>query len=206
MSAELKDKSADLKAWMLMHRIRDLGYLLHDRICAEHGLTVEQYTVLSAIKYFDDPVLVGDVARWMGHKVNSASMIADRMFEAGLVDRFRDLPDRRNVRLTITGKGEKALEQATPDMWRLIEDTMSALSAEDKTTLLNLLEKVRVSELQHYSPDDVRTVSSAYETADLSRLTERLAKYAPARTSVANRPDALSPGSAAPSPRPTRAR
>ena len=179
MSEESTSKSADLKAWMLMHRIRDLGYLLHDRICAEHGLTVEQYTVLSAIKYFDDPVVVGDVARWMGHKVNSASMIADRMFEAGLFDRFRDLPDRRNVRLTITGKGEKAFERATPDMWRLIEDTMSALSDEEKTTLVNLLEKVRASELRHYSQDDVRTVSSAYETADLSRLTKRLGKYAP---------------------------
>jgi len=98
MPEDLSDRSSTLKAWMLMHQIRNLGCYLQDRIGTEHGLTVAQHTVLTAIKYLDDPVKVGDVGRWMGHKVNAASMIADR----------------REVRLTITEKGEDALNKATP--------------------------------------------------------------------------------------------
>lgn len=187
MSKELTGKSSDLKAWMLLHRIRDHGFYLQDRICTQYGLTLEQYTVLSAIKYLDPPVKVSDAARWMGHKVNTVSMLADRMVNAGLLDRFRDLPDRRNVRLTITEKGERVLKQATPDIWRFIERTMSPLSDQEKVTLINLLEKVRDSELQHYpSEDDIR-ITGSYETSDLSRLKKRLGKYASSPTAKAKR-------------------
>ena len=184
MSEQLNPGIEDLKAWMLMHRIRDLGYLLHDRICAEHGLTVEQYTVLSAIKYFDDPVLVGDVARWMGHKVNSASMIADRMVNAGLLERTRDLPDRRQIRLTITRKGEEAFKQATPALWSFVQDTMSSLSDEEERTLARLLEKVRDKAFQHPGPHVAIRTSEGYDIIDLPRLIKRLGKYAPRSRSL----------------------
>ena len=117
MSEELDARGADLKAWMLMHGVRDLAVYLQDRICSEYGLTVEQYTVLAAIKYHDAPVTMTDIGRWMGHPVNTVSMLADRMFNAGLLDRHRDLPDRRRVRVTVTKKGKEAFKQATPAAW-----------------------------------------------------------------------------------------
>jgi len=178
MSEELERRSSVLKAWMLMHRTRDLAFYLQDRICREYGITLEQYRVLVAMKCLDDPVTVGDVARWTGDELATASQLADRVFQAGLLDRFRDLPDRRKLRLTITDKGERALEQATPDIWRFIEASMSALSAEETTTLVNLLEKVRGSELQGYTPKNDMRTSGSYETSDLSRLVKRLGKYA----------------------------
>jgi len=189
-----------------MHRTRDLAFYLQDRICSEYGISLEQYEVLTAIKYLDPPVKVGEVASWMGHRVNSASMIADRMFRAGLLDRFRDLPDRREVRLTITEKGEEALKQATPALWAFIETTMSSLSDDEKSTLIDLLDKVRTAEHQHFAPDEGFRISSSYDTSDPSRLIKRLGEYVPPPASMVNRPDALSRGSAAPGPRPTRAR
>ena len=178
MTEHLTDTAADLKAWMLLHRIRDHGFYLQDRICSEHGLTVEQYTVLVAIKYHDAPVTMTDIGRWMGHPVNTVSMLADRMFNAGLLDRHRDLPDRRRVRVTVTKKGEEAFKQATPAAWSFIEATMSSLSQEEKDTLIRLPEKVRNGELQHYRPDDDARISGGYETSDVPRLIERLGKYA----------------------------
>jgi len=105
-------------------------------------------------------------------------MAVDRMFTAGLLGRFRDLPDRRTVRLLITEKGDEAFKQATPAVWNLIEDTMSVLSADEKHTLVKLLKRVRESQLRHYPSDDMRTVSSGYEIADLPRLINRMRKYA----------------------------
>ena len=187
MSEELDPRIADLKAWMLLHRTRDLAFYLQDRICSEYGITLEQYEVLAAMKYLDPPVKVGDVGSWMGHRVNSASMIVDRMFNAGLLERFRDLPDRRQVRLAITERGEEAFKQATPGVWTFIETTMSSLSDDEKSTLIDLLEKVRTAEHQHFTPDEHFRISSSYDTSDLSRLIQRLGKYARRSTRKAKR-------------------
>ena len=184
MSEELDPRIADLRAWLLMHGVHDLAFYLQDRICRQFGLTVEQYQVLAAIKYRDPPVRVGDVANWMGHRVNSGSMIVDRMVRAGLLERFRDLPDRRHVRVTITEKGEQAFKQATRPLWAFVQATTSSLSPDEKSTLIDLLEKVRTAEHQHFTLDERFRMSSSYDTSDPSRLIKRLGKYAPRSRSL----------------------
>ena len=177
MSEKSDARSADLQAWLLIHAARDLAFYLQDRICGEHGITLEQYTVLVAIKHHDDPVTVTDVADWLGHKVNTVSMIADRMVKIGLLSRTRDLPDRRHVRLALTRKADEILRQATPDVWAFVQATMSSLSPEEKSTLIDLLDKVRTAEYQHLAPDQHFRISSSYDTSDPSRLIKRLGKY-----------------------------
>jgi len=178
MPGKLEGKNLTVKALLLLHRTRDMVFNLEDRVFSEFGLTTEQYTVLVAIKYFDDPVRPTDIGRWVGHKVNTVSMIVDRMVKAGLVKRIRDLPDRREVRLTITSKGEQAFKPATPAAWSLVEGIMSSLSDEDKRALIKLLEKVRDKALEHLSPDVDTRESLSYEATDLSRLMKRMSKYA----------------------------
>jgi DNA-binding MarR family transcriptional regulator len=107
---------------------------------------------------WNPPVTASDIARWAGHQVNTISMIADRMVRAGLLNRERDLPDRRQVRFTVTKKAEEILKQATPPVWTLAEDALSSLSPKQKATLADLLGKVRAGLLPHFT---------------------RLAKYAP---------------------------
>ena len=145
------------------------------------------YTVLVAIKYHDAPVTMTDIGRWMGHPVNTVSMLADRMFEAGLLERFRDLPDRRAVRVSITEKGEEAFKQATRPLWAFVQATTSSLSPDEKSTLIDLLEKVRTAEYQHFTPDEHFRISASYDTSDLSRLIKRLGKYARRSTRKAKR-------------------
>ncbi|MBE0431295.1 MAG: MarR family transcriptional regulator [Dehalococcoidia bacterium] len=174
---ELDDRSLTIQALLLLHRTRDMLFNSEDRVFSEFGLTAEQYTVLVAIKYFDDPVRPTDIGRWVGHKVNTVSMIVDRMVNAGLVRRLRDLPDRREVRLVITSKGEQAFKPATPAAWSLIDEIMSSLSDEEKRTLIKLLERVRDKALQHMSPDAEARGSMSYEATDLPRLMKRLVKY-----------------------------
>jgi DNA-binding MarR family transcriptional regulator len=177
MSGELDGNSLTLRTLLLLHRTRDMLFNLEDRVFSEFGLTAEQYTVLVAIKYFDDPVRPTDIGRWVGHKVNTVSMIVDRMVRSGLVKRMRDLPDRREVRLVITSKGEQAFKPATPAVWDLILDIMSSLSEQDKRILVKLLEKVRDRALQHLSPESGPGESASYEATDLPRLMKRMAKY-----------------------------
>ncbi len=110
MSEKFAEESLGFKAWMLLHRTRDLFFRCEDRAVSGFGLTAEQWTVLLAIKHLDDPVRPTDVGQWLGHKVNTVSMIVDRMVRGGLVTRVRDLPDRRAIRLAITGQGGASFE------------------------------------------------------------------------------------------------
>ena len=113
MPEQLTPTAADLKAWMLLHRVRDLAIYLQDRICSQYGLSVEQYTTLAAIRSLDAPVTVADVARWTGHWGNTASTIVDRMVNAGFIRKTREMPDRWLVRVAITRKADEHLKQAT---------------------------------------------------------------------------------------------
>ncbi|MFP3898564.1 MAG: MarR family winged helix-turn-helix transcriptional regulator [Dehalococcoidia bacterium] len=173
---EMAGKDLILKTWMLLHRTRDLIFNGEDRVLSEFGLTTEQYTVLAAIRYFDDPVRPTDIGRWVGHKVNTVSMIVDRMVKSGLVERLRDLPDRREVRLSITAKGEKVFKPATPAVWSYVQEIMSSLSDEDKRSLIKLLEKVRDRAVQHASPETDNRATGSYEASDISRLVKRVGK------------------------------
>lgn len=151
MSEDFAGGSPDLKAWMLLHRTRDLLFRCEDRVVGKFGLTAEQYSVLVAIKHLDDPVRPTDVGRLVDHKVNTVSMIVDRMVNAGLVERLRDLPDRRAVRLVVTSKGEKALKPANPAVSKLIKEILSPVSREDMDTLAKLLETIRDKAHRHLS-------------------------------------------------------
>jgi len=144
-----EEESTYVQAFMLLQRTRDLLFRCEDQAVAEFGITAAQYSVLMAMKGLDDPVKVTDVARRLERKVNSVSMLVDRMVNAGLVTRERDLPDRRAVRLGLTGKGQEASERAAPVVLRLVEELLSPLSHEDMDTLVTLLDNLRENARKH---------------------------------------------------------
>lgn len=127
----------------MIHRTHDMLKICEDKVFGEQGLTTEQYAVLTAIKYLDQPVRITDVARRLTRGTNSASMIVDRMVKAGLLRRVRDRKDRRTVFLTITSKAESLLEPATLVGREFIQNVLSQLSYEDRQSLLRLLLKVQ---------------------------------------------------------------
>jgi len=180
MTEEFKSEELSLQSFILLHRTRDLLFKCEERVVVEYGITMEQYTLLLAMKYLDAPVRVTDIARWMERSVNSASMLIDRMVKAGLVKRTRDLTDRRAVRVVITSKGEQALELATPGVWRIIQEISSPLSGEDKRILIRLLASLRDKAIEHLNPGkDARAIETYGETNEASRLLKRVDKYIP---------------------------
>lgn len=175
---EFEGENLDLRAWLLLHRTRDLFFRCEDRVLAEFGISTEQYEVLLAIKSLAAPVRLTDIGRFVGHKVNTVSMIIDRMVEAGLVDRLRDLPDRRAVRLVITDKGNRILEPTAATVSRVIGELMSPISDEEKHSLIRLLETLRRGAIEHTNLiTDIRNHNS-YEIQDMACLIDRVIRYA----------------------------
>jgi DNA-binding MarR family transcriptional regulator len=154
MKVNFESANLILRLWFLIHRDYALLRSCEDQMYGEKGLTMEQYATLVAIKYLNDPVRPTDVARWIGRRTNSVSMMIDRMVKTGLVRRVRSTSDRRVVRLIITSKAENALKPATRAGWQFIQKIMSPLSDEDRHTFARLLETLRYQTMNYLNPGE----------------------------------------------------
>jgi len=104
-------------------------------------------------------------------------MIVDRMVKAGLVKRVRDRKDRRVVFVTIASKGEKALKPATWAGLKFIQEILSVLSDEDKSTFVNLHEVVKHKALEYLNPGVDLEEMQRSEVTGQANLVERLVQY-----------------------------
>ena len=79
------------------------------------GLTHAQHQLLLAIKGHRGPdaPTVGDVADYLLLRHHSAVELVNRAQAGELVERQRDASDARMVRLRLTAKGERCIEQLT---------------------------------------------------------------------------------------------
>ncbi len=147
---ELENLSVTL--WRTMYQVYARFKSGMDQVLGEHGLTMEQYLVLTTIKYHDAPMRITDVARWLERTTNTISMLVDRMVKAGLLRRVRDKGDRRVVNVFLTKKAETALESANPAAWEFMQQGMSPLSYKDRYTFASLLEMLNRKLLGYLNP------------------------------------------------------
>jgi DNA-binding MarR family transcriptional regulator len=123
-----------------------------DGILRKHGLTLERYLVLLAIKNHGQSARIVDIARWGERSPNSVTAIVDRMVRVGLLRRVRDRIDRRVVHVSITGKGEEVLKPASLAAISFYQQIMSQLSLENAHTLASLLTVINYKLLECLNP------------------------------------------------------
>jgi DNA-binding MarR family transcriptional regulator len=153
MAMSSESANTVLRLWLLLHRVRDALVACEDSIFREYGLTTEQFAVLASVKSRGGSLRPVDLALILERSPNSVSMLVDRMVKAGLVRRTRDRKDRRAVKVTLTSKGENALEPATPAGWELVKRILSPLSEKEKHALASLLETVKCDLLGYLNPE-----------------------------------------------------
>jgi len=174
MTVDVKSKNLVLRLWFLMHRDVGLFRRCEDQAYGEKGLTMEQFSVLAAMKYIGHPVGPKNIADWIGRSPNSISMIIDRMVKAGLVRRTRDRIDRRVVNVTPTSKAEDSFKLAIPAGWEFMHKIMLPLSEADKHTLARLLETIRYETLNHLNPREDIQAMVVNDDKSHSKMMERL--------------------------------
>jgi DNA-binding MarR family transcriptional regulator len=82
-----------------------------DATALAEGLEPQQYQMLLAIRGLQDgeSATVGTLAERLAIKHHSAVELLDRLERRGFLKRARDKEDRRQVRVTLLPRGEKAL-------------------------------------------------------------------------------------------------
>lgn len=128
---------------MLIHQTHNLLTRSENAVFNNLDLTTRKHAVLLALENLEDPVTVIDVARWLDRNANGISMLVERMVRDGLVNRIRDLPDRRTVRLEMTPKGKMIYQEANKLSWQMIQDVFCELSEEQLAEMAECLENVR---------------------------------------------------------------
>ena len=153
-----------LRLWLLLHRVRDGIVMCEDSIFGKYGLSTEQFSVLAAVKSRGGSLTLIQLAKVIARQPNSVSMLVDRMVKAGLVRRMRDRKDRRLVNVSLTSKGENALEPAAPAGWEFIQKILSPLSDKDKQALNSMLEVLKCEVDAYLNPeaDMTRIVEDSY--------------------------------------------
>jgi len=150
--------NSKLDGWILLHQTYNLIVKCEETEFVKSDITPQQYWVLQAINYLGQyhnaPVTQKDVAQLLDRNANSITLIIDRMEKAGLVQRKRDLPDRRAIRLIITPAGNEAVERAQKPAWELIQRVLEPLSEEDMKVCSDLLKRIRATALEYLKPGE----------------------------------------------------
>lgn len=143
MPVKLILNNPEVQAWHLSHQALNSLVKCEEEVFNTFSLYSQQFAVLMAIKDIPDPVTQKAVADWLDRNTNSISLILDRMVRDGLIERARDLKDRRAVRLIISPKGEKIYQQGRQLVSGLISEIMSDLSGKEIQTFIQILEKIQ---------------------------------------------------------------
>lgn len=132
-----KITSAEYRALAeLRYRIR-LFLREGDATALSEGLEPQQYQMLLAIRGLEEGELatVGTLAERLAIKHHSAVELIDRLEKRGFVKRLREKEDRRQVRVLLMSRGEKALAEVVKERISELRASGSALVGTIETLL-----------------------------------------------------------------------
>jgi len=132
-----KITSAEYRALAeLRYRIR-LFLRAGDATALSEGLEPQQYQMLLAIRGLEEAELatVGTLAERLAIKHHSAVELIDRLEKRGFVRRLREKEDRRQVRVLLLPRGEKALAGVVKERISELRTSGAALAGAIQTLL-----------------------------------------------------------------------
>ncbi|HSW58303.1 MAG TPA: MarR family transcriptional regulator [Dehalococcoidales bacterium] len=132
------DEDHDL--WMLLTHTRYAIYRSREKELHRYGVSPEQVGVLFIVQALDNKATPSEISRFILRQPHTVSALIERMAEKGFVKKMHDLERKNLVRVSLTEKGKKVYEYSTKR--GPIHRIMSALTAEERTHLRKLLQKL----------------------------------------------------------------
>jgi MarR family 2-MHQ and catechol resistance regulon transcriptional repressor len=108
------------------------------------GLTPSQFGVLEAL-HFLGPLRQVDLAAKILKSSGNITMVVDHLEQQGLVERERNLEDRRCVSVSLTAAGAKLIAGLYPQVAAQIVQSFTVLTAKEQAQLGDLCKKLGTS-------------------------------------------------------------
>lgn len=134
MAAQQKRSRTDADGNRILNSIRQLvrALRLYDREAqTKHGISAAQTFVLHVLND-EEGLSLNEVAERTATDQSSASVVVQRLVDAGLVSRTSREDDRRHVQLKLTAQGRKVVRKAPPPAQQRILQAVATLSARDR--------------------------------------------------------------------------
>ncbi|MDD5095317.1 MAG: MarR family transcriptional regulator [Dehalococcoidia bacterium] len=137
------------KLWFLFRLTHDAIGKAMDLQLQSIGVSRIQIQVLYVIRGVTTPVTPAVIARWLYREPHTVKVILDNMEKDELIRRVKDLPKKNLIRVTLTQKGEEAIERSKDlTVLREIMDSLKAEEREGFASLLTTLEKKALEKMQ----------------------------------------------------------
>jgi MarR family transcriptional regulator, 2-MHQ and catechol-resistance regulon repressor len=104
-------------------------------------LTSSQFGALEALFHLG-PMCQKDLGRKLLRSNSNVTTVIDNLELRGLVKRVRGAEDRRFIEVQLTAAGRRLIARVFPEHAARVASIMSALTAEEQTTLGDLLRKL----------------------------------------------------------------
>lgn len=121
----------------LVINLRDISHTMRD---LSEGRGSQKRILILLLE--EVPITQRELTQRLGIQPGSASEVVAKLENAGLLTRTESESDRRTVDITLTEEGSRQAEEARAQRAGRHGEMFSALSQEEKTRLLGLLEKI----------------------------------------------------------------
>ena len=105
----------------------------------KHGISAAQMFVLHALSE-EDALSLNELAERTATDQSSASVVVQRLVEAGYVTRTQKESDRRHIELRVTPRGRAVIRRSPPPAQQKIIAAVESMTARDRKAFAALLE------------------------------------------------------------------
>ncbi len=144
MMAQFQGNDKEMRALntytKLMRAAESLTARAHKHLSST-GLTISQFGVLEALHHLG-PLSQKDIGQKILRSSGNITMVIDNLEKRRLVQRERDVHDRRSFIVHLTDAGNKLIRKIFPPHAAVITGEMSALTAAEQKTLGDLCKKL----------------------------------------------------------------
>lgn len=147
----------EMTAWTLLYQTYTAIFKTMERALLPLGISPPQAFALAAIQLSDEPMTPGRLAGLLAQETQSLTGLVDRMEAQGWVQRMRDLPDRRTIRLALTPAGEAKLGEVMPFNVKAAEEVFAGLTMARLGALSDILAEMRPVVLEQIGLDPERS-------------------------------------------------
>jgi MarR family 2-MHQ and catechol resistance regulon transcriptional repressor len=130
-----------LSAFINLMRASDSVAAVLQKDFDQNELTTSQFGVLEALFHLG-PLFQGELAQKLLRCTGSITSVVEGLEKKGMVERRRESHDKRYVRVSLTQKGKKAIEQVFPKHAHSMVQLFGSLTREEQGELRRLCAKL----------------------------------------------------------------
>lgn len=135
--------SSEFRAWWFLARAYHSVAGPIERFFDERGISGAQFGVMRCLNDCgDEGLMLSDLSRRLLVTCGNITGVVDRLEQAGYLRRERSVADRRVVHARLTESGRSFYGELMPAYLKMVQQSMSALSDEEREALAAITERL----------------------------------------------------------------